>query len=216
MVVLVVIALVAAGALAGVLATRGAAPTLEQQVRDLTDRLDPDGNLSAEPWGHARFAAALDAEVTACESSDPAAERARRARAYAARRMTLKVHDDGTATLRITGPAATMVGAYQRHDRSARNLRKGGDPRTLDQLRAVRDGLTAQLDALAGSVANAVGEDDSERESMREVMAYEREHRWEPTILCVSSPSWRWYPVSVFSTGYREGLLAVESSRTQS
>lgn len=86
----------------------------------------------------------------------------------------------------------------------------------LDQLRAVRDGLTAQLDALAGSVANAVGEDDSERESMREVMAYEREHRWEPTILCVSSPSWRWYPVSVFSTGYREGLLAVESSRTTS
>ncbi|WP_324243752.1 hypothetical protein [Pseudonocardia sp.] len=46
-VVLVVIALVAAGALAGVLATRGASPTLEQQVRDLTDRLDPDGPYRA-------------------------------------------------------------------------------------------------------------------------------------------------------------------------
>lgn len=100
------------------------------------DRLDPDGRLHRHPWGHARFGAALDGEVTACLSTDPDDERARRAEAHARRRTTLKVHDDGTATLRVSGPAATMVAAAQRVDRAARTLRRVGDPRTLDQLRA--------------------------------------------------------------------------------
>lgn len=99
------------------------------------DRLDPDGGLSRLPWGHSRFGAALDAEVTACRSTDPDEERHRRARAYERRRSTLKVHDDGTATLRVTGPATTMVAVGQRLDRAARVLRRAGDDRTLDQLR---------------------------------------------------------------------------------
>lgn len=100
------------------------------------DRLDPDGQLHGAPWGHQSFTAALAAEVTACRSTDAAAERAARARAYAARRVTVRVHDDGTATLRITGPATGVVAAGQRLDRAARVLRRAGDERTLDQLRS--------------------------------------------------------------------------------
>ena len=106
------------------------------------DRLDPDGDLHRLPWGHARFRAALDAEVTACESTDPDSERERRAKAYARRRVTLKVHDDGTATLRISGPAATLVAINQRVDRTARTLRREGDERNLDQLRTDSAGAT--------------------------------------------------------------------------
>jgi hypothetical protein len=102
----------------------------------VADRLDPHGSLHHRPWDHPRFAAALAAEVTACRSTDPAAEKERRARAYDARRVTVRVHDDGTATMRITGPAASVVAAGQRVDRAARGVRARGDSRTLDQLRS--------------------------------------------------------------------------------
>lgn len=126
------------------LALFGADPALAHE-----DRLDPDGALHGQPWGFARFTAALDAEVTACESTDPDSERQRRAKAYERRRLTLKVHDDGTATLRITGPAATLVAANQRIDRAARTLRRQGDERNLDQLRVD----TAEALLLYGSIS---------------------------------------------------------------
>lgn len=108
------------------------------------ERLDPDGRLPVgEPWSHARYEAALDREVTACEGSDVAAEREKRARAYRSRRAWVRVHDDGTATLTIRGPAVPVVGTWARFDHIARNLRAGGADNTLDQL--VVDSMLAVL-----------------------------------------------------------------------
>lgn len=99
------------------------------------ERLDEDGDLSGEPWAHATFAAACRREVTACEGQDVVADRERRRRAYAARRASVRAHDDGTATLTVTGPAITVSAVHQRIDRISRTVRRGGDERTLDQLR---------------------------------------------------------------------------------
>lgn len=99
------------------------------------ERLDPDGTLPAGvPWPHARYEAALAREVAACEGSDVAAERAKRARAYQQRRAWVRVHDDGTATMSVRGPAVPIVGIWARFDKTARNLRAGGSEYTLDQL----------------------------------------------------------------------------------
>ncbi|RIK16684.1 MAG: hypothetical protein DCC50_04155, partial [Acidobacteria bacterium] len=100
------------------------------------DRLDPDGELHGRAWSTPRYKAALEAEVVACRGTDVEAERAARARAYEARRMWVRVHDDGTATLSIKGPAASVLGAGQRLDRGARGVKAAGDPRTLSQLHA--------------------------------------------------------------------------------
>ncbi|AXH95227.1 hypothetical protein [Ornithinimicrobium avium] len=98
------------------------------------DRLGPDGDLHGRAWSVPSFRAALDAEVTACRGSDVAAERAARARAYAARRTWTRVHEDGMATLSIRGPVASVLAAGQRLERGARGVRAAGDPRTLGQL----------------------------------------------------------------------------------
>ncbi|AXH96320.1 hypothetical protein [Ornithinimicrobium avium] len=98
------------------------------------DRLGPEGDLHGRAWSVPSFRAALDAEVTACRGSDVAAERAARARAYAARRTWTRVHEDGVATLSIRGPVASVLAAGQRLERGARGVRAAGDPRTLGQL----------------------------------------------------------------------------------
>ncbi|RIK12752.1 MAG: hypothetical protein DCC50_13035 [Acidobacteria bacterium] len=100
------------------------------------DRLDPEDQLHGAPWSVPRYKAALDAEVAACRSVDVEAERAARARAYAARRARVRVHDDGTATLSIRGSVASVLGASQRLDRAAKGVHALGDPRLMDQLRA--------------------------------------------------------------------------------
>lgn len=99
------------------------------------ERLDPDGRLAELPWQHAEFRAALDREAVAAEGADVAAERARRRAAYQGRSMGLTYHDDGTASLTITGALVTLCAIHTRIERVARLLRKHGDPRTLDQLR---------------------------------------------------------------------------------
>lgn len=99
------------------------------------DRLTPSGELAGGPWPAALFWANLDREVLANESADAAAERARRRAQHAARRIAVRVHDDGTATITVTGPAVMICAAHQRIDRAARLLRRDGDVRTLDQLR---------------------------------------------------------------------------------
>ncbi len=100
------------------------------------ERLDPDGELRVGPWPQSCFDAALGREVEACRGQDVAGEREARRRAYARRRASVRLHEDGTATLSVTGPAATVVAAGQRVDRCARVLRRAGDSRTLQQLRA--------------------------------------------------------------------------------
>ena len=120
----------------------------QEAAQAVGDRLDPDGELHGRPWSHSGFTSALEAEVTAVRAADPDDERRRRERAYQRRRVDVRVHDDGTATLRLSGPAASVVAGGQRLDRAARILRREGDPRTLDQLRAD----TAQVLLMYGSV----------------------------------------------------------------
>ncbi|ANS80471.1 protein of unknown function DUF222 [Serinicoccus hydrothermalis] len=101
----------------------------------VTERLTPEGDLRERPWHQADYTTALAREAARAEGEDAQAERERRRKAYRARRATITVHDDGTATLEATGPAICIIAAHSRIERAARLLRKQGDPRTLDQLR---------------------------------------------------------------------------------
>jgi hypothetical protein len=69
---------------------------------------------------------------------DPRALKARAAATHAERGVFVQPADDGaTATLSVFHVAADRaVAAYERVDAIARGLRRAGDPRTLDQLRA--------------------------------------------------------------------------------
>lgn len=100
-----------------------------------SERFDPDGELSlGRPWPQADFDAALTREVVACEGTDVLAEREKRRRAYRERRARVRVHDDGTATLVLTGPIHQVLAAHARHDGIARTLRGQGHGATLAQL----------------------------------------------------------------------------------
>lgn len=108
------------------------------------ERLDLGGRLLAGvPWSHDSFTAACDREVAACEGIDVIAERERRRRAYAARAASLRLNDDGSGTLSVRGPLASLAAVYQRIDKGARNARALGDERTLANLRC--DLITALL-----------------------------------------------------------------------
>lgn len=100
------------------------------------ERLDADGDLRDTPWQQEDYDAALEREATRLEGADVQAERERRRLARAARRSWLTVHPEGTATLSITGALTTMAAIHSRIEHAARALRKGGDERTLDQLRS--------------------------------------------------------------------------------
>ncbi|WP_151524473.1 hypothetical protein [Serinicoccus kebangsaanensis] len=100
------------------------------------ERLDPDGDLRTEPWQHTDYWATLEREAVRAEGEDVQAERERRRAACRRRRSWMSVHDDGTATMSITGPLTTMAAIHARVERAARALRKAGDERTLDQLRS--------------------------------------------------------------------------------
>ncbi|OLT15282.1 hypothetical protein BJF80_10460 [Serinicoccus sp. CUA-874] len=100
------------------------------------ERLDSEGDLREEPWQHADYWATLEREAVRAEGEDVQAERERRRAAYRARRSWLSVHDDGTATLSVTGALTTMSGIHARIEHAARALRSAGDERTLDQLRS--------------------------------------------------------------------------------
>ncbi|OKA10067.1 HNH endonuclease signature motif containing protein [Amycolatopsis regifaucium] len=66
---------------------------------------------------------------------DGADRRARRHRE--GRRLTLRQGEAGVASIEVEdGPVEKVTAAYRRIDREARALRKGGETRTLDQLRA--------------------------------------------------------------------------------
>jgi len=100
------------------------------------ERLGPDDELRERPWHTGDYAAALEREAKRAEGQDVVAERERRRVAYRARRASLQIHDDGTATLEVTSSVVSLVAAHTRIERAARLLRKQGDPGTLDQLRA--------------------------------------------------------------------------------
>ncbi len=102
----------------------------------VAERLGPDGTVLDRPWHQAEFWAALEREAVRVEGQDVVAERERRRRARADRRVWMRVDDDSTATLAITGPLTSLCAISQRLDVCAKALRKGGDERTLAQLRS--------------------------------------------------------------------------------
>ncbi|WP_114905591.1 DUF5129 domain-containing protein [Ornithinimicrobium murale] len=83
----------------------------------------------------------------------------------------------------------------------------------LDALRTMRDDLSGHLDTLAGAVARAYGEDESERETMRDAMRDGRV-RSEPTILSTTDHAWTWITINSFNTGYHSGTEQVQSARS--
>ena len=87
----------------------------------------------------------------------------------------------------------------------------------LDHLRATRDGLTENLDTLAGAVARGFGQDEDEREAMRKAMRTQRGlRRSEPTIVATACPGWTWFGTSSFVSGWSSGRSEVEQSRSSS
>lgn len=85
----------------------------------------------------------------------------------------------------------------------------------LDVLRTMRDELSGHLDTLAGAVARAYSEDETEQETMRDAMRGGRV-RSEPTILSTTDHTWTWFTISSFNTGYRSGTQEVQSARSSS
>ncbi len=100
------------------------------------ERLDPAGQLLQRPWHAGEYDEALEREALRREGRDVEARREQRRRARAGRDATMRIHDDGTATLSVRCALTTGAGVYQRIDRASRSLRGAGDPRTLAQLRS--------------------------------------------------------------------------------
>lgn len=87
----------------------------------------------------------------------------------------------------------------------------------LHHLRRTRDQLSGHLDALAGAVAVASYDVASERDMMNDALRKERLQRvHEPTIISTADPTWTWFAVSSFRTGYSSGTSAVQQSQASS
>ncbi|MGD8151524.1 hypothetical protein ACQE92_16705, partial [Ornithinimicrobium sp. Y1694] len=101
------------------------------------ERLDIDGRLEpGRPWHQSEFTAALAREITRASTEDEdEAERVRDA-AHAARDTRLQIGDEGVANLIAQFGTVTGIAVITRIDDMARRARKGGDPRTLAQLRS--------------------------------------------------------------------------------
>lgn len=121
------------------------------------ERLDADGELAlSRPWAHKEYYAALDREVVRAKDEDTAEED--REQAIAARSTSLTVEDDGASTFTCTTSIAAGVAISERIDGAARRARKGGDKRTLAQLRS---DITAAL-LIYGTVPALEGDDASD------------------------------------------------------
>jgi hypothetical protein len=120
-------------------------------TRVLRPPTGPDGAPlpAMAPLSQATFTARLRTQLVLAHGLLPEAERTY-AEGLKARRCSAEPNPDGTGMLFITGDGPRISAAVGRVDRIARRLRKGGDPRTLAQLRA--DVATDLL--LAGWVPN--------------------------------------------------------------
>lgn len=111
-----------------------AAAIAKRVLRPLTG---PDGAPlpGVAPLSQATFRARLHRQLVLHHGRPGEAERTHEA-AVEARRITAEPHPDGTGALVITGDGPRISAAQCRVDKIARRLRKDGDERTLDQLRA--------------------------------------------------------------------------------
>ncbi|WP_122261845.1 hypothetical protein [Ornithinimicrobium cerasi] len=99
-------------------------------------RLDPDGNVSPDPWQAKPFARSLARMLAQARGADPDADRKDRHERYRLRDALGCVDDDGSGQLVITADAASIAACADRLHRLARRARQAGDPRTLAQLRS--------------------------------------------------------------------------------
>ena len=97
----------------------------------------PDGEPLPEmaPLSQATFTTRLHRQLVLHNGLVGEAERTHE-EAVKARRVTSEPHRDGTGALVITGDGPRITAAACRVEKIARRLRKNGDERTLDQLRA--------------------------------------------------------------------------------
>lgn len=104
------------------------------------ERLEPDGSVTAAPWGHRAFWTALDREVAkltlADDSPDAEADRAAREAAFAARCVIAKGGEDGMGSLTILMPLFWVGVVKDRLVGGADAARAAGDERTQHQLQA--------------------------------------------------------------------------------
>jgi hypothetical protein len=106
-------------------------------TRVLRPLTGPDGEPlpGVAPLSQATFNARLHRQLVLHNGVVGEAERTHQD-AVKARRLTVEPQSDGTGALVITGDGPRISAAACRVDKIARRLRKDGDPRTLDQLRA--------------------------------------------------------------------------------
>lgn len=114
------------GFIAGTIATRVLRPLI-----------GPDGVPlpGMAPLSEATFRARLHRQLVLHHGLVGEAERSYQ-EAVRARRLSVEPQRDGTGLMMITGDGARIAAAQGRVDRIARRLRKAGNPRTLEQLRA--------------------------------------------------------------------------------
>ncbi|MGH3951373.1 MAG: DUF222 domain-containing protein, partial [Pseudonocardiaceae bacterium] len=106
----------------------------EEHARQVDERLAD--KLAAGVVGFTDPTGLLRAARRLVEKVDPSGQTARARRARADRRVELISGDNATATLLADLPAEVAASAYSRIDGMARTLRRRGEDRTLDQLRA--------------------------------------------------------------------------------
>lgn len=99
-------------------------------------RLDPDGNVSPDPWQAKPFARSLARMLAQARGADPEADHKDRHERYRLRDALGCVDDDGSGQLIITADAASIAACADRLHHLARRARQAGDPRTLAQLRS--------------------------------------------------------------------------------
>jgi Domain of unknown function (DUF222) len=119
-------------------------------ARDLADRfLRP-----AEEWTSSQLRSRL---TKAMLDADPSAAKARYERSIEERRLSFTANDDTTACLSgIFLPPAKAAAAFERVDALARGLKRDGESRTLDQLRAdVFCDLLAGVSPASGPIVRA-------------------------------------------------------------
>lgn len=106
----------------------------------VTERLGSDGMFTGQPWVHKQFYRALDREVARVKEDlrqdDPAGKARTRAESLAASDLWVRLDDDGTASLGLRCSATQGAALADRIDLAARRARGGGDPRSLNVLRA--------------------------------------------------------------------------------
>jgi len=106
-------------------------------ARALRPLTGPDGAALPDgaPLSQATFRARLHRQLVLHHGVLGEAERTY-AQRVKARSVCLEPQPEGTGMLTVTGDGARIAAAFGRVDKIARRLRKGGDERTLDQLRA--------------------------------------------------------------------------------